>query len=253
MPVTPVGQIPSPQGTDPPVIPSDMKNLATRADAWITSLDTAFQNRIGAVVGRLNSVHTRVTTTSSNVAALTTTMSSGDTAITAAQNSLTSVETRLNTQDTTAAALQTRYTSDLTELGTLESKTPKGVKALFTNTNAWSLSSVVAAWITQQTFNCDGPGAIYRVAFSTTFWDGDSGLDEIRISWGQGNSASWWNLIVRQLIGGVSYQLPMPMSLVGYATGMPAGVVTVGVATAGFSQAPSGLGQSFSIQQMTSA
>lgn len=253
MPTTPVGQIPYPQGADKPVISSDMKSLATVADTWTSSLDTAFQNRIGTITSRLNAVHTRVTGTNSNLATLSATMNAGDAAITSEQNSLTAVEARLAAQDTSAGALQTRYTNDLTELTHLETKTPKGVKALSTTGSSWSIGTIVASWITQRTINCDGPGAIYRVCFSTSFWDSDSGLNEIRISWGQGNSANWWNLVNKQLIGGVSYTMPMPMSVIGYATGMPAGTVTIGIATAGYNQPPSGLGQVLSIQQMTSA
>lgn len=197
MPTTPVGQLPYPQGTDPPTIATDMKSLATQADGWVSALDAALSTRIGAVGTRLDAVTTRLTTTSTNLSASNASLTAGDTAITGAQNALTAVETRLNSQDTAASTLQTRYTTDNNNLLALSRNTPLGVTKIFPKGPVVSSSSGLNGWLATAGYMVSSASRpLFRVSFTgaiNIYSANNSPLFELRLCYGIGGTVPSWN------------------------------------------------------------
>jgi hypothetical protein len=166
MPTTPVGQLPYPQGTDPPVIPTDMQALAAGFDGWVSAQDAALQGRLAAVSSRLSAVSTRLATVNSAVTVANTGMTAGDTAIASAQSAQNAVLTRLTTQDTAASTLQARYNNDNAELSQFRNFTPLGsTGALSSSTNVSNDASGAVFWLGSFNFTVNAPAPVWRVTF----------------------------------------------------------------------------------------
>lgn len=196
MPVTPVGQIPYPQGTDKPFIPADMAALAGRADAWVSGLDSALDGRVTAVGSRLDAVGVRLNSTSANLSAANTSMSSGDTALTAASAALTTVENRLTAQDATAATLQSRYATDSTNLNNFANHTPLGVTKIAARSSPITDGSSSVNWLSTSYFNIGlAANPTFRVSFTVNLIANtyNTGWVEFRVCAGVGTSGnpSW--------------------------------------------------------------
>lgn len=216
MPATPVGQIPYPQGTDPPVIPTDMQNLAAGTDGWVSSLDMALQGRLSVVSSRLSAVASRLATVNTATATAGTNMTAGDTAIAAEQGSVNAVLTRLNTQDTTAAALQTRYTTDNAELDHFRNFTPGGASgALSFNSNVLNDSSGSVFWLGGFNLNVNAPAPSWRVMFNIAAQISMSDLNgrmEFRICAGS-PAAAWGNYATQSYLARQGNSNIVPVSL----------------------------------------
>lgn len=218
MPATPVGQIPYPQGTDPPVIPSDMKALASGTDGWVSSLDAALQTRLGAVTSRLSAVSTRLTAVKAATTVANTNMDSGDTAIASGQTAVNNVLSRLATQDTTAAALQTRYTNDNNELDQFRNFTPLGSSGALSFINSVSNdSSGNQFWLGAFNFSVNAPAPSWRVTFSIAAQitsNDQTGRAEFRICPAAAPTAVWASFVTRSFLGrqGNSNLVPISMS-----------------------------------------
>lgn len=216
MPATPVGQIPYPQGTDPPVIPTDMKNLAAGTDGWVSSMDAALQARLGAVSSRLSSVASRLAVVNTATTTAGTNMTSGDTAIAANQAAVNAVVTRLGTQDTSAAAVQTRYTTDNNELNTFRNFTPLGSSgALAFSNSVQNDASGATFWLGSFNFNVNAPAPVWRVTFSIAAAITMSDLNgrmEFRICAGT-PTATWGNFVTQSLYARQNNANYVPVSM----------------------------------------
>src|ERR1044071_4477694 len=207
MPVTPVGQIPYPLGTDKPLIPADMKNLATVADNWISSLDSALQTRLGTVSTRLTTLAGNLAATTNDLAAANAPMTQGDSAIAAEQNSLTAIENRLTAQDATAATLQNRYNSDVSSITSFANKTPIGLVGSafqYSFTNNGNPNPILVTSVSYNIIGVANP--VFYAAYSINLNGGLSqGSIDLRICTGTGTSPQWGNYEVNAIYSGTDH------------------------------------------------
>lgn len=196
MPLTPVGQIPYPQGSDKPLIPADMKALADRTDGWVSGMDSALDGRITAVGSRLDAAGVRLGNTATNLNSANALMTSAVGVFAVEDPALTAVESRLATQDTTASTLQGRYTTDYNNLNNFANRTPMGLAKIINASSTVTTGSSVTQWFGISYFNLGAAtSGTFRVSFSASVKANNvnTGSVELRVCSGVGASGtpSW--------------------------------------------------------------